>query len=628
MTGSDRREPPPPYKGEDGGHLAALYRRVRAFWLGSRDLPPELAAEIRLRQIGMLVRQTPAMSGTNMINAVLTALIFWDTAPRALLLAWVAIIWYLSLVRLGSWMRHRRRYRHRPASTSVSARTVRKATISTLVTGGLWGFAGFTLFPYGSPIDHIFLALVIGGMSAGALAAISSLPAACYGFILASITPLALRFAWAGETEYPVMAIMIGLFAVALIYIARNGFVGFLDTTRVRQENARLLDQLLATHARLLDAIESISEGFILYGPDGRVALCNERVKAYWPELIDLLVPGTHYEELAVAAKELVAAADRDDWVRRRSSYRERPDGYFESELHDGRWLRFSDRRMADGGTVSIHTDISERKRVEHTLRGAKEEAEIANRAKSEFLANMSHELRTPLNAIIGFSDIMRNEMFGPLGSANYREYAGDIHDSGDHLLSLINDILDLSKVEAGKYELIEEDIDIADTLTGSLRLLKPKYEEAKLEITIDLTPGLPRLRADSRGLKQILINLLSNAIKFTPAGGNIGVSARLDAEGRFVLAVADTGIGMTPPEIDKAMTLFGQADGAMDRRYQGTGLGLPLVDALATLHGGEFHIRSAPDEGTTATVILPANRVCSGDHEQPIPCAATKTER
>jgi len=596
---------------------------MHAFWLGSRELPSELAAEIRLRQVGTLVSQTPAMSGTNVINAALTALIFWNTAPRAFLVAWVAVLWYFALARLGNWMRHR----HRPAPASVRPRTVRKATLSALVTGGLWGLAGFVLFPYGSPIDHVFLALVIGGMSAGALAAISCLPAACYGFILTSVTPLALRFAWNGDSEYPVMAIMIGLFAVALVYIARTGFIGFLDNTRVRLENARLLDQLSATHARLLDAIESISEGFILYGPDGRVALCNERVKAYWPELVDLLVPGTRYEDLAAAAKELVVTPDRGDWVRRRNGYRDRPDGYFETELRDGRWLRFSDRRMSDGGTVSIHTDFSERKRVERTLRRAKEEAEIANRAKSEFLANMSHELRTPLNAIIGFSDIMRNEMFGPLGNTNYREYAGDIRDSGDHLLSLINDILDLSKVEAGKYELLEEDIDVADIVTGSLRLLKPKYEDAKLEMSVALSPGLPHLHADSRGLKQILINLLSNAIKFTPAGGKICVSARLDADGRFVLAVTDTGIGMTPSEIEKAMTLFGQADGAMDRQYQGTGLGLPLVDAMVSLHGGEFRVDSAPGEGTTTTVILPANRVCSGDCEQPIHAAVAKAE-
>jgi len=606
VTGSSRRGSLPRGVADDG-RLAALHRRVRAFWLGSRDLPPELAAEIRLRQIGTLVSQTPAMSGTNVINAALTALIFWDTAPRLFLVAWVAVLWYFALARLGNWMRHR----HRPTPASVSPRTVRNATLFALVTGGLWGLAGFVLFPYGSPTDHVFLALVIGGMSAGALAAISCLPAACYGFILTSVTPLALRFARNGDGEYPVMAIMIGLFAVALVYIARNGFVSFLDNTRVRLENARLLDQLSATHARLLDAIESISEGFILYGPDGRVALCNERVKAYWPELVDILVPGTRYEDLAAAAKELVVTPDREDWVRRRNGYRDRPDGYFEYELRDGRWLRFSDRRMSDGGTVSIHTDISERKRVERTLRRAKEEAEIANRAKSEFLANMSHELRTPLNAILGFSEIMHSGALGArISPEKLQEYARDIHASGTLLLETINDILDLSKAESGKLEISEERVDMRRSIEACLRLVRGRAEEGGVRLGSRVAEDLPDIHADARQIKQILLNLLSNAIKFTDTGGRVTVGARVAVGGGIEIMVEDTGIGMAPENLARALEPFVQIETAFTRRHAGTGLGLPLVQSLVALHGGRLTLRSEPGVGTTATAWLPPERI------------------
>jgi signal transduction histidine kinase len=239
----------------------------------------------------------------------------------------------------------------------------------------------------------------------------------------------------------------------------------------------------------------------------------------------------------------------------------------------------------------------------------AKVGAETANRTKSEFLANMSHELRTPLNAIIGYSEIIKKGMFGPL-SERYREYSSDIFDSGTHLLALINDILDLSKLEAGQFELQEEDVDLAGAIRASMHLIETTAEKSKVRLSVAAGAHEPLLvRADERRLRQILINLLSNAVKFTPEGGRVHVSTSVTSQG-IVIAVSDTGIGMTPDHISKALEPFRQIDSKLSRKYEGTGLGLPLAKHLVELHGGTLSIESKVNVGTTVTVALPPERV------------------
>lgn len=259
---------------------------------------------------------------------------------------------------------------------------------------------------------------------------------------------------------------------------------------------------------------------------------------------------------------------------------------------------------------VSSHRDITKRKEIDSALRDAMHKTEVANKAKSELMANMSHELRTPLNAIIGFSDLIISNTFGKLEHKEYAEYINLINDSGRHLLDIINDILDVSAIEAGKVELNEGVVEMQDVISTITSLISQRAEQGKVSISSEIAEGCPNIVADERRIKQILLNLVSNSVKFTREGGSIKIKYYMDDEGRPTLSVCDTGIGMTDDELALAMSQFGQVDGGLDRKNEGTGLGLPLTIGLIELHDAEIKINSRKNEGTEINVHFPKSRI------------------
>ncbi|HUD51503.1 PAS domain-containing sensor histidine kinase [Parvibaculum sp.] len=381
---------------------------------------------------------------------------------------------------------------------------------------------------------------------------------------------------------------------------------------------------------RLKDAIESIGEAFALWDDDNRLVTANSKFAEFLNLPDDGIAPGTTLEQV------MADAGIGPNWPRAGGL----EEAVWEIHLPSGRWLQISERPTNSGGHVNVGTDITaikvqessltqnksalektvrdleaSRLKLQHQARqlvdlaekyaAEKTRAESANRSKSEFLANMSHELRTPLNAIIGFSEMMETGMFGPLGSPKYTEYAHDIRSSGQHLLELINDILDMSKIEAGRMTLEKQPTDLGTVIEESLRLVSGRAEIASVKVVNEVGP-LPKIDADKRAIKQVLLNLLSNAIKFTPAGGTITMHG--GAEAGFVsIAVEDTGIGIPAHALPKIGRPFEQVESQHSKKHKGTGLGLALSRSLVELHGGTLTIASTEGVGTRVTFTLPA---------------------
>jgi two-component system cell cycle sensor histidine kinase PleC len=388
-----------------------------------------------------------------------------------------------------------------------------------------------------------------------------------------------------------------------------------LDITEMRGAQARLQ----AAETRLFDALKSMTDSFVIWDQMDRLLVWNERFEDFFGFRPGQLQVGSDHATVEYHGMQTVL------------SVTERPEGN-EMELQDGRWIRYSETRTADGGRVSIGTEVTairSRERelqvnqdaLEKTISVLRESqirivelaenyeqekirAEEASQSKSEFLANMSHELRTPLNAINGFSDIMQKELFGPLGDPRYKEYVNDILFSGQHLLSLINDILDMSKIEAGKMTLNTEELQINDMIEQVVRIVRGRADENKLKLVFDEKPA-KEVEADPRAVKQVLLNLMTNAIKFTPEGGVVTIAVEPKSAG-LIIRITDTGIGISKENIERLAQPFEQIDSQHSRQHEGTGLGLALSKSLVELHGGNFNIESKVGQGTTVTFTLP----------------------
>ena len=412
---------------------------------------------------------------SNLVAATIMTYVFAEIVPN-----WAALGWFLlSVAASGAILRYRQT--HKPADAN-RAGTLRRMALGGFTVGILWGSAAAGFFPSDSQAHQLFLALMIGGLGAGAIASLTMVPLTGIAFLAASALPLVARVACQTGPFSLVMALLGLMYLLALSVALVNGYATFVASVRAQVENQALAADLA--------------------------------------------------------------------------------------------------------------------------------EAALANRSKTEFLANMSHELRTPLNAIIGFSEMMRNELFGPLGGEKYRDYVNDIYGCGLHLLQIINDVLDMSKIEVGKLELREERVDLLAAVRTCVALVTQRAIIAGVTIITEIDEDLPPLLADEIRVKQILLNLLTNAVKFTPRYGGATVRASIGSEGGMLLVVEDTGIGMTEAEIVTALEPFRQVDSNLARKYEGTGLRLPLTKALAELHGGTLSITSSPGNGTCVTVAFGPERV------------------
>ncbi|MDR3373135.1 MAG: ATP-binding protein [Ancalomicrobiaceae bacterium] len=401
-------------------------------------------------------------------------------------------------------------------------------------------------------------------------------------------------------------------------------------------EHKLLADKTATADLRLRDAIETISEAFVLWDAENRLVLCNSKYQQLHHLSDDDISPMTPYSDIMQAARQPTIRTP----VRLEDMLDDRPQEAgsctYEAQIDDGRWLQINERRTKDGGFVSVGTDITQLKRHEEKLLDSekrlmgmvadlkksrlelvthrhqlvdmaeklseeKQKAEEANKIKSEFLANISHELRTPLNAIIGFSEIICAGMFGP---DKYREYGSDILESGRFLLNVINDILDMSKIEAGRLELSLSEIEIGSILAESARVLAFQAEEKGLTLTLDSAPDI-QARADRRAVKQIVLNLLSNAVKFTPRGGTVKVSAHVIGD-HVTVAISDSGIGIPAAQLPNLGRPFVQVANQFTKTHRGSGLGLAIARSLIELHGGEMQIGSKEGVGTTVSFDLP----------------------
>jgi two-component system cell cycle sensor histidine kinase PleC len=377
-----------------------------------------------------------------------------------------------------------------------------------------------------------------------------------------------------------------------------------------------LEDQAASVQKLIFNAFDEFQISFNLWGPDGCLIHANNKYRELIGKAADLLSPGMTYEiflghiyDANVVDKSNV---NREQWVEQRLTEADAKGSQHTNLRPDGVWIETRKMKLPDGSTLAINFDITDSKLREEVLDRARIEAETANRTKSEILANMSHELRTPMNAVIGYSDAPKNQIFGPLANPRQADYVESILISGHHLLSLIQDVLDVSAIEAGKLDLHVEEFPLASCFQSIIGMVSLRADQKNISIIDTTGTPLPNILADQRRVKQIFANLLSNAVNFTGTGGRVTLSAAITKAGEMAVTVTDNGIGIHQDDLQTALDTFGRikSSGAKSED-EGTGLGLPLVKGLIEVQGGRLEIESQVGVGTTARVVFPRDRVC-----------------
>jgi signal transduction histidine kinase len=522
-----------------------------------------VAGEVRRQQQIYLVSQVPIVMAVNLINGMLVTILFSAHGYPGTIAAWYSVLVGLTLLQFIGWQRVRRL----PVPAKVSGRSLRQAEIWSAVLGGLWGSVCLIVMTPSVP-DQMFLAVLIAGMTAGTASILNPLPRVTAHFVIAALIPLVIRMILEAETLHLIVACLALVFAAALLRGSIRAYQQFADL--IAKSHA-----LNEARADMVDALESSDDAFALFDSKGRLSIANKRYREWFP------------------------AEDTIDGAHQRSGHQQ----------VSGRWLQSAVLPTSRGGHVAVHSDISALKEREAEITESMREAQEANRAKSEFLANMSHELRTPLNAVIGFSEMMHGEVFGPLGHKKYKDYNLDIFNSATHLLSIIQDILDLSKIESSRYEIAPERTDARDVVQWVATLCANQPRTAHRGAPeLDIPQDFGLVMADPRAFKQILLNLVNNAYKFTPESGRIGIRGSILEGGEPAITVWDTGIGIPADKIEDVRKPFHQVEGAFQRRFQGTGLGLSISEALVKLHGGRLLLESELGAGTQVTIVFPSS--------------------
>ena len=586
-------------------------------------------------KVETLFRQMPLVIAGSTFGALVLVVLLWDKIPVPTLVGWLCLVGGVGGLRFQHYLNFfRTDEKLRRDGAKILKGFLKTAFFGALANGLLWSAAVLVFMPHLELPGRMMLIFIIGGFSAAAVGSTSIHAPSFYAWILtAQMTSTLVTFSMATEATGFSMAIMLTFFTITIMVFGSNTGHSLGISIRNNMAQVALKSELSLMEERVRSALENVPAAVLLFDAQDQLIVWNRRTLEIFPELTPYLRSGVRFDVLTERSPALLMPPEitaretfgeesapyfqERDYLSERMALHRAPGDPWDVALSDGRFVQGMEARLPDGGYLTTYIDITALKRQETRLMAAKEDAERANMTKSRFIALMSHELRTPLNAILGFAQSIAKAEFGPL-ETQYQEYGQVIHESGDHLLHVINDILDLSKIEAGRMSINPERIDAGRTLLSAMRMLQDRAQSSNLNITTDIGRHLPVIFADPRVVHQMLLNLIANAIKFTPSGGHITIGACLVNE-EMCLFVRDTGIGIAPDDLQAVLQPFGQVDDGLNRQTQGTGLGVPLTKSLIELHGGRLEIDSVVGKGSEFRLIFPAECIVearSGNHQ------------